>query len=97
MDLAAVLVPCDPPRRRHHRFDSEEVARDSLNAVITGLLFLGRMLRSEVSALSCADVDDTTDGNGDPGAGREDGRRRPSRLSTLGPPSDRRCQPRPDR
>ena len=63
-DLAAVLATCHQPRRRGR--ESEEVAldRSRLDAVIAGLLFMGGMRRSEVSALRWADVDDAADGDG---------------------------------
>ena len=65
-DLAAVLATCHQPRRRGRGRESEEVAleRGRLDAVIAGLLFMGGMRRSEVSALRWADVDDAADGDG---------------------------------
>ena len=54
-DLAAVLATCHQPRRR---------GRGRLDAVIAGLLFMGGMRRSEVSALRWADLDDAADGDG---------------------------------
>ena len=65
-DLAAVLATSHQPRRRGRGRESEEVAldRSRLDAVIAGLLFMGGMRRSEVSALRWADVDDAADGDG---------------------------------
>ena len=65
-DFAAVLATCHQPRRRGRGRESEEIAldRSRLDAVIVGLLFMGGMRRSEVSALRWADVDDATDGDG---------------------------------
>ena len=65
-DLAAVLATCHRPRRRGRGVESDQVAleRGRLDAVITGLLFMAGMRRSEVSALRWADVVDATDGDG---------------------------------
>ena len=65
-DLAAVLATCQRPRRRGRGVESDQVAleRGRLDAVIAGLLFMGGMRRSEVSALRWADVDDAADGDG---------------------------------
>ena len=65
-DLAAVLATCHRPRRRGRGVESEEIAleRGRLDAVITGLLFMAGMRRSEVSALRWADVADSTAGDG---------------------------------
>ena len=65
-DLAAVLATCHQPRRRGRGRESDQVAleRGRLDAVITGLLFMAGMRRSEVSALRWADVDDAADGDG---------------------------------
>ena len=65
-DLAAVLATCHQPRRRGRGRETEEVARERgrLDAVIAGLLFMGGMRRSEVSALRWADVADAPAGDG---------------------------------
>ena len=93
-DLAAVLATCHQPRRRGRGRESEEVARERgrLDAVIAGLLFMGGMRRSEVSALRWADVDDAArrrrrarhrpprqdePGGRDEGRAVREGRRRP--------------------
>ena len=57
-DLDAVIATCHQPRRRGRGRESEEVARERgrLDAVIAGLLFMGGMRRSEVSALRWADL-----------------------------------------
>ncbi|MCY4662672.1 MAG: hypothetical protein OXF93_23150 [Acidobacteria bacterium] len=65
-DLAAVLATCHQPSWRGRGRESEQVAleRGRLDAVIVGLLFMGGMRRSEVSALRWADVVDAADGDG---------------------------------
>ena len=65
-DLAAVLVTCRQPRRRGRGRESDQVAleRGRLDAVITGLLFMAGMRRSEVAALRWADIDAAADGAG---------------------------------
>ena len=65
-DLAAVLATCHQPRRRGRGRESDQVAleRGRLDAVITGLLFMAGMRRSEVAALRWADVDAAADGAG---------------------------------
>ena len=65
-DLAAVLATCHQPRRRGRGRESDQVAleRGRLDAVITGLLFMAGMRRSEVAALRWADVDDAADDDG---------------------------------
>ena len=65
-DLAAVLATCHRPRRRGRGIESEQVAleRGRLDAVISGLLFMAGMRRSEVSALRWTDVADATDSDG---------------------------------
>ena len=59
-DLAAVLATCHRPRPRGRGIETEQVAaaRGRLDAVIAGLLFMGGLRRSEVSALRWADVED---------------------------------------
>ena len=59
-DLAAVLATCHRPRRRGRGVESDQMAaaRGRLDAVIAGLLFMGGLRRSEVSALRWADVED---------------------------------------
>ena len=66
-DLAAVLATCHRPRRRGRGVESDHVAaaRGCLDAVIAGLLFMGGLRRSEVSALRWADVEDAGGGDGD--------------------------------
>ena len=78
-DLAAVLATCRQPRRRGRGRESEDVAleRGRLDAVITGLLFMAGMRRSEVSALRWADVDDVAER-------RRDARRRPPEQDEPG-------------
>ena len=51
--MAAVLATCHRPRRRGRGVESDQVAaaRGRLDAVIAGLLFMGGLRRSEVSAL----------------------------------------------
>ena len=65
-DLAAVLATCHRPRRRGRGLESDQVAaaRGRLDAVIAGLLFMGGLRRSEVSALRWADVEDAGDADG---------------------------------
>ena len=65
-DLAAVLATCHRPRRRGRGGESHQVAaaRGRLDAVIAGLLFMGGLRRSEVSALRWADVADAGDADG---------------------------------
>ena len=65
-DLAAVLATCHRPRRRGRGVESDQVAieRGRLDPVITGLLFMAGMRRSEVSALRWTDIVDATDGAG---------------------------------
>ena len=65
-DLAAVLATCHRPRRRGRGVESDQVAaaRGRLDAVIAGLLFMGWLRRSEVSALRWADVADASDADG---------------------------------
>ena len=65
-DLAAVLATCHRPRRRGRGLESDQVAaaRSRLDAVIAGLLFMGGLRRSEVSALRWADVEDAGDADG---------------------------------
>ena len=65
-DLAAELATCHLPRRRGRGVESDQVAaaRGRLDAVIAGLLFMGGLRRSEVSALRWADVEDAGDGDG---------------------------------
>ena len=65
-DLAAVLATCHRPRRRGRGVESDQVAaaRGRLDAVIAGLLFMGGLRRSEVSALRWADVADAGDADG---------------------------------
>ena len=65
-DLAAVLATCHRPRRRGRgvESDQEAAARGRLDGVIAGLLFMGGLRRSEVSALRWADVEDAGDGDG---------------------------------
>ena len=63
-DLAAVLATSHLPRRRGRGVESDQVAatRGRLDAVIAGLLFIGGLRRSQVSALRWADVEDAGDG-----------------------------------
>ena len=65
-DLAAVLATCHLPRRGGRGVESDQVAvaRGCLDAVIAGLLFMGGLRRSEVSALRWADVADAGDADG---------------------------------
>ena len=65
-DLAAVFATCHRPRRRGRGGESDQIAleRGRIDAVITGLLFMAGMRRSEVSTLRWADVVDATDGDG---------------------------------
>ena len=65
-DLAAVLATCHRPRRRGRGVESDQVAAAGgrLDAVIAGLLFMGGLRRSEVSALRWADVADASDADG---------------------------------
>ena len=65
-DLAAVLATCHLPRRRGRGVESDQVAaaRGRVDAVIAGLLFMGGLRRSEVSALRWADVADAGDADG---------------------------------
>ena len=65
-NLAAVLATCHRPRRRGRGIESDQVAaaRGRLDAVIAGLLFMGGLRRSEVSALRWKDVADAGDGHG---------------------------------
>ncbi|MCY4505571.1 MAG: hypothetical protein OXG35_01220, partial [Acidobacteria bacterium] len=63
-DLAAVLATCRQPRRRGRESEDVALERGRLDAVITGLLFMAGMRRSEGSALPWADVDDVADGDG---------------------------------
>ena len=55
-----MLATCHRPRRRGRGGESDQVAaaRGRLDAVIAGLLFMGGLRRSEVSALRWADVED---------------------------------------
>ena len=64
--MAAVLATCHRPRRRGRGVESDQVAaaRGRLDAVIAGLLFMGGLRRSEVSALRWADVADAGDADG---------------------------------
>ena len=66
-DLAAVLATCHRPRLRGRGLESDQVAaaRGRLDAVIAGLLFMGGLRRSEVSALRWADVEDADAGAAD--------------------------------
>ena len=65
-NLAAVLATCRRPRRRGRGLESDQVAaaRGRLDAMIAGLLFMGGLRRSEVSALRWADVADAGDADG---------------------------------
>ena len=59
-----MLATCHLPRRRGRGVESDQVAaaRGRLDAVISGLLFMGGLRRSEVAALRWADVEDAGDG-----------------------------------
>ena len=65
-DLAVVFATCHLPRRRGRGVESDQVAatRGRLDAAIAGLLFMGGLRRSEVSALRWADVEDGGDADG---------------------------------
>ena len=64
--LAAILATAERPRTDGRGVESHTTAqrRGRLDAVIAGLLFMGGLRRSEVSALEWRDVADATDGDG---------------------------------
>ena len=64
--LAAILATADRPRTDGRGVESHTTAqlRGRLDAVIAGLLFMGGLRRSEVSALEWRDVSDASDGDG---------------------------------
>ena len=64
--LAAILATADRPRTDGRGVESHTTAqrRGRLDAVIAGLLFMGGLRRSEVSALEWRDVADASDGDG---------------------------------
>ena len=64
--LAAILATAARPRTDGRGVESHTTAhrRGRLDAVIAGLLFMGGLRRSEVSALEWRDVSDARDGDG---------------------------------
>ena len=64
--LAAILATAERPRTDGRGVESHTTAhrRGRLDAVIAGLLFMGGLRRSEVSALEWRDVTDARDGDG---------------------------------
>ena len=64
--LAAILATADRPRTDGRGVESHTTAqrRGRTDAVIAGLLFMGVLRRSEVSALEWRDVSDASDGDG---------------------------------
>ena len=64
--LAAILATAARPRTDGRGVESHTTAhrRGRLDAVIAGLLFMGGLRRSEVSALEWRDVSDASDGDG---------------------------------
>ena len=64
--LAAILATAARPRTDGRGVESHTTAqrRGRLDAVIASLLFMGRLRRSEVSALEWRDVSDARDGDG---------------------------------
>ena len=64
--LAAILATAERPRTDGRGVESPTTAhrRGRLDAVIAGLLFMGGLRRSEVSALEWRDVSDARDGDG---------------------------------
>ena len=64
--LAAILATAERPRTDGRGVESHTTAqrRGRLDAVIAGLLFMGGLRRSEVSALEWRDVSDASDGDG---------------------------------
>ena len=64
--LAAILATAERPRTDGRGVESHTTAqrRGRADAVIAGLLFMGGLRRSEVSALEWRDVADATDGDG---------------------------------
>ena len=64
--LAAILATAARPRTDGRGVESHTTAqrRGRLDAVIAGLLFMGGLRRSEVSALEWRDVADASDGDG---------------------------------
>ena len=64
--LAAILATAERPRTDGRGVESHTTAqrRGRLDAVIAGLLFMGGLRRSEVSALEWRDVADASDSDG---------------------------------
>ena len=64
--LAAILATAERPRTDGRGVESHTTAqrRGRTDAVIAGLLFMGGLRRSEVSALEWRDVSDASDGDG---------------------------------
>ena len=64
--LAAILATADRPRTDGRGVEGTDTAhrRGRMDAVIAGLLFMGGLRRSEVSALEWRDVSDARDGDG---------------------------------
>ena len=64
--LAAILATAERPRTDGRGVESTTTAhrRGRLDAVIAGLLFMGGLRRSEVSALEWRDVSDASEGDG---------------------------------
>ena len=64
--LAAILATAERPRTDGRGVESHTTAqrRGRTDAVIAGLLFMGGLRRSEVSALEWRDVADASDGDG---------------------------------
>ena len=64
--LAAILATAERPRTDGRGVESTTTAqrRSRTDAVIAGLLFMGGLRRSEVSALEWRDVSDASDGDG---------------------------------
>ena len=64
--LAAILATAERPRTDGRGVESHTTAqrRGRTDAVIAGLLFMGGLRRSEVSALEWRDVTDASDGDG---------------------------------
>ena len=65
--LAAILATAERPRTDGRGVEAHTTAqrRGRTDAVIAGLLFMGGLRRSEVSALEWRDVADASDGDGD--------------------------------
>ena len=65
-DCAAMLATAAIPRRSGRGIESDQAAaaRGAVDKAIVGLLFQGGLRRSEAAALTWADVQDATDGNG---------------------------------